>query len=126
MLAAKRPLWGGVLESASRWQSAKPGQKQQNEARRAIAHPALATKTSIAHLPVATRVLNDPSDECAEIPSGISRQFRHKRRACHAGLCVDFQADQFTRSTGRIVKAEVRTAHATAAQGLMRRKCQLP
>ena len=77
-------------------------------------------------LPLATRVLDDPSDELAERPARMLSQLRHEGRSRHAGLRIDFEADQVAATAWRIVETEVRTRHTTAAERLMSRQCVFP
>ena len=49
----------------------------------------------------------------------MGRQLGYQGRLGHAGLRVDLQYDEFTRTSGAIVVSKIRTAHAAAAKCLM-------
>jgi hypothetical protein len=52
----------------------------------------------------------------------MPRQLWHERRSRHARLRIHFEADQFTGSAGGVVKSEIGSRYAAAAQSLMRLK----
>jgi len=92
----------------------------------AMALEAAATFDHLPAPPVATRVLNDPSNQRAERPARMCRKLRHQGRRRHSRLRIHFQTDQFTRSPRRIVEPEVSARHPAATQRLMRRKREFP
>ena len=69
-------------------------------------------------------VLHHPSHQLAERDARMGREFGHQRRLGHAGLGVDLEADEFLRPR-TVVIAEIRPAHAPAAERAMRRKRQI-
>ena len=50
----------------------------------------------------------------------MGREFGHKRRLGHAGLSVHLEAEQSLRPLDAVVVAEIRPAHAPAAESLVR------
>jgi len=67
-----------------------------------------------------------PSIEQAHrIEGREGREFRHKRSLGHPRLGIDFQNHELPRSAGRVVIPEIRPAHATTAERLMRHEGQL-
>ena len=67
-------------------------------------------------------VLDHPLHELIERDARVRRKFGHERRLGHAGLRVDFETNESPRTLDAIVVAEIRTAHASAAQRAMRRQ----
>src|SRR5438105_14362534 len=67
-------------------------------------------------------VLDHPSHELIERDARMRCELGHERRLGHAGLRVDLETDKSPSPFDALVVAEVRTAHAPAAQRAMRRQ----
>src|SRR5215831_5808126 len=61
-------------------------------------------------------VLDHPSHQLIERDPRMRRELGHERRLGHAGLSVDFETDESPGPLDALVVAEIRTAHAPAAQ----------
>src|SRR3954471_7362281 len=67
-------------------------------------------------------ILDHPLHQLVERDARMCCEFGHQRRFRHAGLRIHFEAHQSPRPLDAVVVAEVRTAHAPAAQRAMRRQ----
>src|SRR5438309_9689946 len=86
---------------------------------RSPAAPALARATSA----IERGVLDHPSHQLIERDARVRRKLGHERRLGHAGLRVDLETDESPGPLDAVVVAEIRSAHAPAAQRAMRRQC---
>jgi len=78
-----------------------------------------------ALLTIAGSVFHHPSNQLAKRKTCMSRHFWHERGLRHPGLSVDFQYDEFARTSGAVVVPKVRAAYATAPECSMSLKRQL-
>src|SRR6476469_3994231 len=91
--------------------------------RRAAPRDRLRANASARSLSAVERgILDHPLHQLVEHDARMCCELGNQRRFRHAGLRIHFEAHQSPRPLDAVVVADVRTAHAPAAQRAMRRQ----